>query len=448
MDTGTIISGRYKLVEKIGVGGFAQVWKAQDQMADDTVLAIKIFAADTGLDSDGLRQFRKEYALVLNLNHPNLLTARHFDIWEGRPYLIMPYIQEGSLATRLLRKGTMSSEELGEMIRQISSALAYLHENGIIHQDVKPDNILIGSRGEYLLSDFGISSRLKSTLRKSTRTAGTLTIAYAPPERFDAKPRQLPAGDVFSLGVVLFEMATGDVPWMGNGGVSLKIGAEIPELTDDMPEVLKELMNQMLLLSPEDRIDSKKIAEILSSKKETKEENKRITEELITDSSRKGEERETKKIDRVTEKLIKSEPVIAPIEVKRDKLTANDEDIKRHNQVSAIIFYVFILTTILLLVILAFSEQKATGNEGINVLNDIEQYKTAQVTLKTNPSNAIVMLNQRTIGASNSNGDFNFVTEEGNVNLTIHKIGYETYSRELQISSNAYNYYEITLREK
>jgi uncharacterized protein (TIGR02145 family) len=290
MKTGDIFSGRYRLLEKIGVGGYAQVWKAVDMMADDAVLAIKIFAADNGLDADGLKQFRREYALVLNLNHANLLTARHFDVWEGRPYLIMPYIEHGSLASRLLREGPMNEAELIDLIRQLSEALAYLHENDILHQDIKPDNVLIGPKGRYLLMDFGISSRLKSTLRKSTGSVGTMTVAYGPPERFDAQPKQLPAGDVFSLGVLAYEMATGDVPWMGNGGMSLKIGAEIPDLPEEYSESFKRLFRRMLSLGPDSRPSSSEINKAIRQKSTGTEsgstkKNLRVTERITPESS-------------------------------------------------------------------------------------------------------------------------------------------------------------------
>jgi uncharacterized protein (TIGR02145 family) len=290
MKTGDIFSGRYRLLEKIGVGGYAQVWKAVDMMADDAVLAIKIFAADNGLDADGLKQFRREYALVLNLNHANLLTARHFDVWEGRPYLIMPYIEHGSLASRLLREGPMNEAELIDLIRQLSEALAYLHENDILHQDIKPDNVLIGPKGRYLLMDFGISSRLKSTLRKSTGSVGTMTVAYGPPERFDAQPKQLPAGDVFSLGVLAYEMATGDVPWMGNGGMSLKIGAEIPDLPEWYSESFKRLFRRMLSLGPDSRPSSSEINKAIRQKSTGTEsgstkKNLRVTERITPESS-------------------------------------------------------------------------------------------------------------------------------------------------------------------
>jgi hypothetical protein len=251
-----LFANRYALLKKIGVGGFSEVWKAGDTMAEDSIIALKIYAPERGMDDIGLKQFRREYASVLNLNHTNLLTARHFDVHEGRPYLVMSFIEGGSLAHRLHEIGRFSEQDLITVLKELCSGLAYLHKNNIMHQDIKPDNVLIGKFGDYLLTDFGISSRLRSTLRKSTTTGAAMTIAYAPPERFDAVPRSVPAGDIFSLGVMAYELATGDVPWMGNGGMSLKQGADIPVLSSEYSEPLRELVRRMMSLDPNVRPDA------------------------------------------------------------------------------------------------------------------------------------------------------------------------------------------------
>jgi hypothetical protein len=250
MEQNTIFANRYRLEQKIGMGGFSEVWKAVDQMADDSVIAIKIYAPERGMDEHGLKQFRREYAVVLNLNHSNLLTARHFDVWEGRPYLVMPLIEGGSLYDKLERDGAFDEKQAAELIRQIASGLDYLHRNEIMHQDIKPDNVLIGPGDSYLLMDFGISARMRSTLRKQTGAAKAMTVAYAPPERFSANPKMVPGGDVFSLGVLVYEMITGDVPWMGTGGASLQTGAAVPELPEGYSAGFRAWVGSMMSPDP------------------------------------------------------------------------------------------------------------------------------------------------------------------------------------------------------
>ncbi len=269
MESNTLFANRYLLIERIGIGGFSEVWKANDQMAENATVAIKIYAPDKGMDQHGLKQFRREYAVVLNLNHPVLLTARHFDVWEGRPYLVMPFIEGGSLQGRLIEKGVMSEDELANLLAQISSGLQYLHSKDILHQDIKPDNILIDGNGSYLLTDFGISGRLRSTLRKHTGSSKSMTVAYAPPERFTANPENVEASDIFSLGVLVYELATGDVPWMGNGGISLNSGADVPELPDHYSTRFRNLIKQMMSADPASRPKSGDLKKITQKYLET-----------------------------------------------------------------------------------------------------------------------------------------------------------------------------------
>lgn len=248
-----VFAKRYLLVEKIGIGGFSEVWKAQDQLAEDAVVAIKIYAPERGMDDVGLKQFRREYAVVLDLNHRNLLTARHFDIHEGHPYLVMPFITGGSVFNNLIEEGPWSEDKLAPFIFQITEALEFVHANEVLHQDIKPDNILIDRTGHYLLTDFGISSRLRSTLRKSTTSNKAMTVAYAPPERFAGAQQALAAGDIFSFGVLLFELATGDVPWMGAGGMAVKADSEPILLPDSYSKRFQAIVQACLHHSPEKR---------------------------------------------------------------------------------------------------------------------------------------------------------------------------------------------------
>lgn len=204
---------RYRLEKLVGMGGFADVWKAYDSLTDTTV-ALKIYSR---LDDDGIKELATEYRRMQNINHPNLLRGDHFDRWNNMPYLEMQFCEGGSLERRI---GKLTDLELISVIRDLCEGLQYLHRNGIIHQDIKPANILIDKHGHYLLSDFGISSRSKTRLSKSVNMANVsssaMTEAYAPPEKFSPKfeDRQPDAkGDIFSLGISLYELITGDLPF-------------------------------------------------------------------------------------------------------------------------------------------------------------------------------------------------------------------------------------------
>jgi len=247
LTTNQIFAGRYRLLSKIGLGGFSEVWKVADEMADDRIMALKIYAPERGLDEHGIKQFRKEYGITLDLNHPHLLKANHFDIANGSPYLVMPYCQGGSLYGKLMEHGAMSEKQVAEMLVQVSAAVEYLHRKHILHQDIKPDNVLIGNDGDYLLTDFGISSKLRSTLQKSTTTPLAMTVAYAPPEKFKGTAVFGPQGDVFSLGVMMYELLTTDLPWNGMGGAYVRPDTEPPQLPDTISPALNTLVQQCLV---------------------------------------------------------------------------------------------------------------------------------------------------------------------------------------------------------
>lgn len=221
---GDVFNGRYRLSNLVGTGGFAEVWKAFDTFTSQE-LAIKIYA---NLDDDGRKQLTAEYSRVQALSHPNILKAEHFDISDDRPYLTMRYCAGGSLESQI---GEMSAIDMAWVVRDIMSALSYLHTNGIVHQDIKPANILIdtsGSRPHYILCDFGISATTRSSMNRSIEDKDSqplyMTTFYAPPEKFssvkaDRKP--FAEGDIFSLGVTLLEL-TGTLR-----GVEKSLGAEM-----------------------------------------------------------------------------------------------------------------------------------------------------------------------------------------------------------------------------
>lgn len=250
-----VFAGRYLLEQLIGEGGFSEVWKARDQMADDAVVAIKVYAPEKGLDEWGLRQFKNEFSLTHNLSHPHLLKVNHFDIAEGSPYLVMSYCPYGTLGDGLRKTGAYSEKQVALVMYQIGQALEEIHRQvpAIIHQDIKPDNILLMQPDTYMLGDFGISSRIRHTLSRTTVNSQALTVAYAPPERFDRHPTANAASDIFSLGVTLYEMCTNNVPWEGAGGQCLLKGARVPALPPGFSPGLRQLLEVCLSADPEKR---------------------------------------------------------------------------------------------------------------------------------------------------------------------------------------------------
>ena len=254
-----LFNSRYRLLEEKGRGSFGEVWLARDEETDMDV-AIKVYIA---LDSKGIDEFKEEYKSVYNLNHPNLLHAYHFDIIEKRPYLIMPYCPKSSEDMI----GKTDEMEIWKFIRDVASGLAYLHAQNIVHRDIKPDNILKNPDGIYLITDFGISTRMKSTLRKNStklmpehEIAGT--VGYMAPELFSSAPAAVKSTDIWAFGASVYEIMTGELPFFGQGGIMLLKGAEIPVLMGNWSENLKGLVRACMEKNTWDRPSAEQIHEI------------------------------------------------------------------------------------------------------------------------------------------------------------------------------------------
>lgn len=248
---GYLLDNRYELQRYIGSGSFGEVWVAIDK-ATDLEVATKIYVA---MDEKGLQDFKKEFQLSFELNHSNLLHANYLGVnpEDRRPFLVMPFCPEGSV-TRFA--GQMNEDDLWRFTRDVAAGLAYLHaqQPAIIHQDIKPDNILIHKNGDFVITDFGISKQLRASLRKSAMTLNSAgAISYMGPERFSKQYQAVKASDIWSLGVSLYELATGELPFCGMGGSLQKQGADIPELPDTFSDTLNMICQACLTKEPWNR---------------------------------------------------------------------------------------------------------------------------------------------------------------------------------------------------
>ena len=253
MEGNKLFHDRYFLERLLGRGNFSEVWLAKDTKTDIQV-ALKIYAPATGLDDAGLNVFAREFSLVVNANHKNLLKPLYYDSCDRKPYLVLPYCKQGSIMKQV---GKFTEQEAWKLIRDVASGLAWLHGMNppVIHQDIKPDNIMIGEKGDFMITDFGVSSHLKSTLRKSLSSAFSSagTIAYMAPERFGKDNTPIMANDIYSLGATAFETLAGDTPFGDDGGLLQKKGAEVPELQGDFSVQLKKVIAKCLRTNPWER---------------------------------------------------------------------------------------------------------------------------------------------------------------------------------------------------
>ena len=242
LKVGDIIKERYSLIRFLGNGSFGEVWLAHDQLSGRDV-ALKIYLT---LDSAGIEEFQREYTNTIDLSSPFLLTPEYFDVYGRRPFLVMKYC-ENRCSSKLV--GSISEVQLWQFIQDVANGLAVLHNQSdpIVHQDIKPDNILIDGNGRFLITDFGISKRLRATMRRqSKRDVSSGAMPYMAPERFDSNPRLNTSSDIWSVGASIYELAMGELPFSGFGGAMQRNGADMPSLSKSYSPVLNEIMQRCL----------------------------------------------------------------------------------------------------------------------------------------------------------------------------------------------------------
>lgn len=261
---GIVVNGRYRLEEFKGGGTFGDVWLAKDLVTSKDI-AIKIYVA---LNQQGCKEFMDEFKIAAGIQHPNLLVTDKYDVWQNSPYLIMKYCSRGSAASLV---GNLSPNIKDEMtiwrfIRDVSAGLECLHNlepYPIVHQDIKPDNILIDDDGTFMITDFGISKKIRSTMSKqSSRALSSGSTSYMGPERFSKNPDPILASDIWSLGVSIYELAEGRLPFSGMGGIMLKNGAEMPDLSTGWTKDLTDIMHFCLEKETWDRGQAHQLKEI------------------------------------------------------------------------------------------------------------------------------------------------------------------------------------------
>ena len=264
LEPNILFDDRYRLIEMKGRGTFGEVWLAHDEQIDMDV-ALKAYIA---LDDRGVDEFRTEYRNAIGLNHPNLLHANHFALCEKRPYLVMPFCP-GSAAKLV---GNVDEATMWRFIRDVAAGLAYLHEMDVVHHDIKPDNILMDTEDNFLITDFGISTKMRSTLRRnsardmSESKALGGSISYMGPEMFAAKAESVKATDIWALGATLYEMVTGELPFFGQGGVMQMNGAQMPEIYGDYSDDFKEVVKMCLAKETWDRPQASQLKDYAQAK--------------------------------------------------------------------------------------------------------------------------------------------------------------------------------------
>lgn len=282
LDEKELFDGRYKLLKTLSTdGGTADVWLAIDVNTIDNpellgeevdeealeksgmLVAIKVYRPKNALDIEGEQRFRDEYKIVHNCRHTNLLQPTNFSICRGLPYLELPYCKNGS--SELLIKNDMGEKDIWKLVYDVASGLSYLHActPPIIHQDIKPGNILIDDYNNYAITDFGISAQSGGKHGYYFSDENNGTMAYMAPERFNDDYTPIAESDIWAFGAMLYEILTGDVPYKEEGGKNqLECNIRTVPMSKRIPKDIQKLILSCLALNPQKRPTANQIIKI------------------------------------------------------------------------------------------------------------------------------------------------------------------------------------------
>ncbi|HHS98514.1 MAG TPA: serine/threonine-protein kinase [Chloroflexi bacterium] len=252
--------GPYRIVEKLGQGGMATVFKAYHP-ALDRYVAIKVLHPAFQEDPHFLARFQREARIVAKLDHPNIVPVYDFAEHRGHPYLVMRFIEGETLKARL-RRGPLSLEEVWRVMRAVGDALSYAHRQGVLHRDIKPSNIILTPDGHVYLTDFGLARMAQAGESTLSRDMMVGTPQYISPEQAKGETNLDARTDIYSLGVVLYELLVGRVPFQADTPYAVihdHIFTPLPlprKINPDLPEPLERVLLKALAKDPDDRFQS------------------------------------------------------------------------------------------------------------------------------------------------------------------------------------------------
>lgn len=261
LSRGQKINDRYEIIKSIGEGGMANVYLANDTILERNV-AVKVLRGDLSTDEKFIRRFKREALSVSNLSHPNIVEVYDVGEEDGNYYIVMEYIEGKTLKQLLQKRGALTLTEVIDIMTQLTDGLSHAHEAYIIHRDIKPQNIMIEDNGLVKITDFGIAMALNST--QLTQTNSVMgSVHYLPPEQASGKSSTVKS-DIYSLGILMYELLIGKVPFTGDTAVEIALKhmkEKVPSVRKQNPTIPQSVENIILKATaknPKNRYDTVK----------------------------------------------------------------------------------------------------------------------------------------------------------------------------------------------
>ena len=249
---GTLLAGRYRIVRHLGRGGMGSVWLAEDTQLDNKQFAVKMLPSILVANKRAYRRLKDEALVAMRFAHPNIVTLRTFEENGGNPFLVMDYIDGWTLEDYLAEKGTLTEEEVVNVLRPIASALDYAHAKGVVHRDVKPGNVMIAKDGTPYILDFSIAREIQEAVTCVTGKLSIGTLMYMSPEQ-NKGDEPTPAQDVYSFAAVAYDCLVGKPPF-SRGNIEYQIMNTAPApLPPGGPRSCAAAIMAGLAKKPEDR---------------------------------------------------------------------------------------------------------------------------------------------------------------------------------------------------
>lgn len=363
---GKRLDGRYEIQEIVGVGGMSVVYKAYDNV-DDRVVAVKILKDEFLTNDDFVRRFKNESKAIALLSHPNIVKVYDVSFGEKLQYIVMEYVDGITLKEYIQKQGAITWNDALFFTTQILKALQHAHDKGIVHRDIKPQNIILLPNGNIKVADFGIARFSRSETRTLTDTA-IGSVHYISPEQAKGEFTDEKA-DIYSVGVVLYEMLAGKVPFEAESAVSVALmqlqnnAKRLTEINPDIPLGLEQICIHAMEKDPKDRYQS--TTEMLLDVEEVINNPKTVFDySCFVDKSPTKYISNTDKITAETP-VINEKPIEKAVDSDEDEVEYYDPDHKK-KVVSAVLIGIIILVTAAVLLVMAITGSFKTSTNTLD----------------------------------------------------------------------------------